>query len=395
MTRKSTPLKLHVLIFCTLFLFVNNKIFAQATSLTEGFNNLSASGWTLINHSSGGGSGLTWFQGNSRLFSAYDGNDTMYAAANFQSLSRASGTINNWLISPELSIASGGAITFYSRTVSNSAFPDRLEVRVSGSGSSTNVGSTANDVGDFTTVLVSINPSLVQGGYPDTNWTQYTATIPSGLGTSGRVAFRYFVTNAGSSGSNSNYIGVDAFSYASVLPVTLFNFTGLIKDNKAVLTWSTANEINNKGFEVEVSRDNKTFSSIGFVAAVKNSTGVNNYSYTDDKILSGSNYYRLKQIDNDGAYRYSTVVKLDLLKFAWLIFNSPSSNAWIQLQTKASANVMVQVVSINGQVIQNINKGNLAQGTYNIPLNLNAASHGIYVVRLIVDKDSYTQKVMR
>lgn len=393
MTKKSTPLKFSILISCTLLLFASNKTIAQATSLTEGFDNLSTSGWTLINHSSGGG-GLTWFQGDSRAFSAFDGNDTMYAAANYQSVSRATGTINNWLISPQISIANGGAITFYTRTKDNSVFPDRLEVRLSTNGSSTNVGTTANDVGDFATVLVSVNPSLDANGYP-TGWTQYTANIQSGLGTSGRVAFRYFVTNAGSSGTNSNYIGVDAFSFQSVLPVTLFNFTGLIKDNKAVLTWSTANEINNKGFDVEVSRDNKTFAAVGFVAAVKTSTGINNYSFTDDKILSGSNYYRLKQIDNDGAYRYSTVVKLDLQKFAWTIFNSSSANPWIQLQTKASSNIMVQVVSVNGQVIQNINKGNLAQGTYNIPLNLNSSSHGIYVIRLLVDKDGYTQKVMR
>ena len=90
-----------------------------------------------------------------------------------------------------------------------------------------------------------------------------------------------------------------------------------IKNNQALLTWSTANEINNKGFEVELSRDNKTFSSIGFVAAVKTSTGINNYSFTDNKLLSGSNYYRLKQVDNDGASRYSSVVKLDFSKFAW------------------------------------------------------------------------------
>ena len=97
------------------------------------------------------------------------------------------------------------------------------------------------------------------------DWTQFTANIPTGSGT-GRIAFRYYVTNGGSGGTNSNVIGIDEFSYQSVLPVALLNFKGQIKDDNALLTWSTANEINNKGFEVEVSRDNKTFSSIGFVA---------------------------------------------------------------------------------------------------------------------------------
>ncbi|HYJ62828.1 MAG TPA: T9SS type A sorting domain-containing protein, partial [Parafilimonas sp.] len=214
-------------------------------------------------------------------------------------------------------------------------------------------------------------------------------------GSSGRVAFRYFVPDAGSSGTNSNYIGIDEFSYESVLPVTLFNFRGEIKNNQALLSWSTANEINNKGFEVEQSHDNKTFSSIGFVSAVKTSTGVNNYSFTSSELLSGANYYRLKQVDNDGASRLSSVVKLDFSKFAWAIFGNPSNNTFIQLQTEAQSNVAVQIVTLNGQLIQTIRKGNLSQGTYNIPLNLSNAPHGIYIVKLLVDKNSYTKKLIK
>ena len=112
-------------------------------------------------------------------------------------------------------------------------------------------------------------------------------------------------------------------------------------------------------------------------------------------MLSGSNYYRLKQVDNDGASRYSTVVKLDLSKFAWTIFGNPSNNTFIQLQTETQSNVSVQIVTLNGQLIQTINKGNLSQGTYNIPLNLANAPHGIYIIRLLVDKNNYTKKLIK
>lgn len=68
-------------------------------------------------------------------------------------------------------------------------------------------------MGDFTTLLLSINPTLLTNEYPEA-WTQYTVTI-SGLPapTSGRIAFRYFVTNGGSAGDNSNYIGIDNVVY--------------------------------------------------------------------------------------------------------------------------------------------------------------------------------------
>ncbi len=395
MPKKFTPFKLTFLFSCTLLFIVNNKTIAQVTSLSESFDNVIPAGWVAINHSTNGSSGSAWFQGDSRQFNAYSGTDNSYAAANYQSVGRSgNGTINNWLITPELNLTNGGAITFYSRTVSGSKFADRLEIRLSTNGTSTNVGSGVGDVGDFSTVLEKINSGLDVGGYPDTGWTAYIVAIPPGSSV-GRVGLRYYVTNGGSTGTNSNYIGIDEFSYQSTLPVTLFNFMGKVKDNKALLTWSTANEINNKGFEVELSRDNKTFTSIGFVSAAKSSGGINNYSFADNKLLSGTNYYRLKQIDNDGASKYSTVVKLELQKFAWDIFGNSSNNSWIQLQMQSQANVAIQIVSINGKLIQTINKGSIAEGTYNIPLNMGSATHGIYVIKLMIDKSSYTKKLMR
>lgn len=79
-------------------------------------------------------------------------------------------------------------------------------MRLSTSGTSANTGTTAADVGDFTTLLLSVNPTLAVGGYPEV-WTRYEINI-NHAGT-GRIAFRYFVTNGGPSGSNSNYIGID------------------------------------------------------------------------------------------------------------------------------------------------------------------------------------------
>ena len=388
-----TPIILLFIVFSGLA----NKIIAQATTLSENFDNVVPANWVSINHSTNPAVG--WYQGDVRKFDAYSGDVTSYAAASYQSIGSVSGngTINNWLISPLLSLSNGATITFYTRTTSGSLFPDRLEVRLSKNGASTNVGSGVNEVGDFSTVLLTINPDLTQGEYPDTGWTQYTASISGISGTiSGRVAFRYYVTDAGSKGTNSNYIGIDEFSYETVLPVTLINFTGNIQNNVAVLKWATASESNNKGFEVQLSHDNKDFSAIGFVTGNGNTSAISQYSYTDEaKLSSGSNYYRLKQIDNDGKYNYSNVVKLDFKKFDWKIYGNPSKNASIQLQTDAQSNVAVQIVSLNGQVISTINKGSLSAGTYNIPLNLSNAAHGTYIIRLSIDKNVFTKKLVQ
>ena len=117
--------------------------------------------------------------------------------------------ISNWLITPVINVNDGDLVRFYTRTVTGSNFPDRLEVRFSDLGGASSDPISEFDVGSYTNLILEINSSLIVGGYPDT-WQQQTATI-SGIanGTDVRVAFRYFVTDGGPTGNNSNYIGID------------------------------------------------------------------------------------------------------------------------------------------------------------------------------------------
>lgn len=184
---------------------------------SETFNSITPlpTGWSVQNLSSPLGTG-TWFQGNAGVFPSNSGAPTAYIGANFNSTAGA-GTISNWLFMPAVTLKNGDQLTFFTRkaTPAPTDFPDRLQVRMSTNGSSTNAGASATDVGDFTTLLLDINPTLVAGGYP-TAWTQYTVTI-TGVPTplTGRLAFRYFVTDGGPSGNNSDYIGIDDVVYTA------------------------------------------------------------------------------------------------------------------------------------------------------------------------------------
>lgn len=153
------------------------------------------------------------------IFTAQTGTGNSYIACSFQSVAGAN-TISNWMLTPQITLNNGDQFKFWTRkpTPAPNDFPDRMQVRLSTNGASTNVGVTNTSVGDFTTLLLDINPTLVVGGYPLV-WTQFTITI-SGLPgpTNGRVAFRYFVTNGGPGGANSDYIGVDTFQYIAAVP---------------------------------------------------------------------------------------------------------------------------------------------------------------------------------
>lgn len=190
---------------------------------------LTMPGWFARNNSTGAGTTCV-FQGNPLVFNAQQGPTNSYAAMSFNSTTGNS-TISTWLLTPEVNFGIGATLRFYTRSVVGGSFPDRLQVRVSTAGASTNVGTTPTDVGDFGTLLLDINPNLVGTdfncgagvtdpaggtlpGYPQ-SWCQINLTSASGLPSSGtgRIAFRYFVTSGGPAGANSDFIGIDTFSY--------------------------------------------------------------------------------------------------------------------------------------------------------------------------------------
>lgn len=213
--------KIYMLLMLSLFCYLQVK--SQVNSLTESFDTDSLAGWTAINLSNPLGTS-NWTSGVAiPNLAGYTGAGC--AIVNFNSTTGA-GNISNWYISPQVNLRDGGVIKFYTRTVAGTTvYPDRLQVRLSTSGASTNVGTSDSDVGDFTILACDINPTLSSsststGGcgnpYPQT-WTLYTITV-TGVGSTpvaGRIAFRYFVTNGGPSGTNSNLIGLDEFSYQS------------------------------------------------------------------------------------------------------------------------------------------------------------------------------------
>jgi hypothetical protein len=97
-----------------------------------------------------------------------------------------------------------------------------------------------------------------------------------------------------------------------VVPVELTSFTAVHNNNQIILNWSTATEINNHGFEVERKTGDGIYLRIGFVTGHATTTEIQNYSFVDSKIASGIYTYRLKQIDFDGSFKYSSEVDLTI-----------------------------------------------------------------------------------
>lgn len=143
------------------------------------------------------------------------GGGNSFVLVNYQSTQATAGaTISNWLITPDITVQDGDIVTFYSRkgTSGTTDYPDRLELRMS-TAAPTVVPVGPTGVGSFTTLGVSVNPNLVGGFVYPKVWTQYTYVV-SGVPTATAVkfGFRYFVTQGGPVGTNSDIIGIDTFS---------------------------------------------------------------------------------------------------------------------------------------------------------------------------------------
>ena len=203
---RSLPLLVASALPLTAFAQNFQESFDSYSSLFNGVNP-----WAVQNRSDSPAGGQSWFAGDTAILPAQSG--TGYVAANYFSTGGLTGTetVSNWLFSPVLNLVNGGTVTFFTRSAGGA--PDHLEIRLSLSGVSTNVGATSTSFGDFSVLLTDINPLLGPGGvtgYP-TGWTQFTAIIagvPVG-GTTGRLGFRYTIPNSGLNGVNGDYIGVD------------------------------------------------------------------------------------------------------------------------------------------------------------------------------------------
>ncbi len=170
----------------------------------------------------------------------------------------------------------------------------------------------------------------------------------------------------------------------TALPVTMGKLSGnATPDGTVRLGWTTYMEQHNKGFDIERSGDGKQFEKIGFVkssAAEGNSKTALNYEYTDRDKPSGNLYYRLMQIDNDGKFVYSNIVRLSAVEnkgFDIAAAPNPVKNTLaVNTYGTQGSNAVLQVVDLTGKVLRNVPvKGRETQ------IDMNGLVQGLYLIR--------------
>jgi hypothetical protein len=186
-------------------------------------------------------------------------------------------------------------------------------------------------------------------------------------------------------------------------PVKLLSFDGVNVNGNVDLTWITASERNNAGFEIERSTDGKTFVKTGFEKGAGNSSVRLRYAFTDDrafaKTATDKIYYRLKQLDNDKKFEYSNVIAVTENSknvFSVTAFPVPfNSELKIGVASLLTANANIFICDLQGKVVfeQDIA---LNEGSNTITLNqLNNLDAGVYFVKVVQNNQTKVIRVMK
>uniref|UniRef100_UPI0026F26660 reprolysin-like metallopeptidase n=1 Tax=Ignavibacterium album TaxID=591197 RepID=UPI0026F26660 len=177
------------------------------------------------------------------------------------------------------------------------------------------------------------------------------------------------------------------FTIAAAIPVELASFTATSIDEGVLLNWITATEINNAGFTIERGIDSENFSEIGFVGGKGTTTEPTVYSYLDNSAKQGTYYYRLKQTDYDGTFKYLDVVNVSVnmpTKFA-LGQNYPNPfnpSTVISWQSPVSSYQTFKIYDILGNEVATLVDEYREAGSYYVEFDASDLPSGIYYYKL-------------
>jgi hypothetical protein len=202
---------------------------------------------------------------------------------------------------------------------------------------------------------------------------------------------------------SENIVTLGSTSINNPLPVELVSFTGKEQDGEVLLNWQTASEQNNDYFLIEHSIDAKSFESIGEVAGAGTVNTTQNYAFTHRNPAYPNNYYRLKQVDFDGAFEYSDVILVRMngvfepKQLDFTMYPNPTSGNFVNIKfigIDLSQPLSIEVVSLSGRLMyQQVVEPAGINNEMDIDFGY-SISRGIYLVRLVQSGSSSIKKLV-
>lgn len=169
------------------------------------------------------------------------------------------------------------------------------------------------------------------------------------------------------------------------LAVSLLYLKAKLVDQQTLLNWATANESGNDHFEIERSANGRNFAFLASLPGAGNSSSIQYYAYTDKNPMPGINYYRLKQVDNNSHFTYSSVVMVNAgINQGQLmnVYPNPASgNIKLSLTLLKNQDCLLQITDMSGKIVQSKSIHCIA-GLNEMELNIAALPAGFYTINV-------------
>ncbi len=180
------------------------------------------------------------------------------------------------------------------------------------------------------------------------------------------------------------------------LPVELTEFTGSVQQGRARLEWTTTAETNSSHFELERSLDGRNYTRIARLQAAGNSFSTRHYSFTDGERLAENNYYRLKSVDRDDHYKYSSVVLLKVPNAEQdiIVMGNPFSQLLAVKFVKPVQQGQLRLTDMLGRELihYTLHSG---QQVVQMQVPPGALSRSVYILEVNADGQKYTRKLTK
>jgi hypothetical protein len=196
-------------------------------------------------------------------------------------------------------------------------------------------------------------------------------------------------TNAFTNLTNTVFTLANNVGGTNPLPVELSSFTASNNGRNVQLNWSTKTEKNSDRFEIQRSlAGSMNWAVVGSVKAAVLSNSTKNYSYSDTKLQSGKYQYRLKMVDNNGSFAYSSVEAAEVAvpKDFSVSQNYPNPfnpSTKIDYQVPMDAKVVMEVYNIAGQKVIELVNQQMSAGYYTVDFGASKLSSGVYIYRVV------------
>ncbi|MEP7163318.1 MAG: ice-binding family protein [Ferruginibacter sp.] len=237
---------------------------------------------------------------------------------------------------------------------------------------------------------------IVNGAVTISDYSIFNGTIVSN---NGAVSLTTGVTLYGRALTTNGLFSTSAVRVSGPLadcitiPLKWLTFTAEKNSrNIVLLKWSTTNELNNDHFDIERSSNGTDFTLLGTVSS-RNSAGDNNYTYNDPKVINGINFYRVKQVDRDGHFTYSTIQRITVNADSWFVFPNPAvKETFIHIRSQLN-NLYVVLLDTKGNAVYRRSWKMVGAGQL-IGISLSGFARGTYLLKINSDTESRTETVI-